>query len=389
MVKFLHARGGIMVTASHNPPSFNGLKVKAYYGGSASPAIISDIEAHLHRLIGSGAIPEAAAGARETVEHKDFRPQYLGHLATLVDLNAIKKSGYKAVIDPMHGSGAGYLTWILEQGGCENITEIRGDRNPYFGGINPEPIIQNMTALSDAVTKTGADVGISLDGDADRVGAVDSTGKFVDCHRIFSVLLKHLVEHRGWSGGVVKTVSTTQMIDKLAKKYGLPLYETPIGFKHICDLMLQEDIMIGGEESGGIGVKHHIPERDGVLMGLLILEAMAMAGKNLEELVAEIMAETGVHEYGRVDMHPAAQNMHKIISTLQSISPDAIAGLKTDNISRKDGTKINFGDGSWLLLRPSGTEPVVRVYSESHSEQQVADLLEAGIAIVNSAAKGR
>jgi phosphomannomutase/NDP-sugar pyrophosphorylase family protein len=384
MVKYLHARGGIMVTASHNPPSFNGLKVKAYYGGSASPSIISDVEKHLHRLIVLGENPVAKEGVNG-VDVRDFRPYYLGHLASLVDLAKIKEAGQKIVVDPMHGSGAGYLSWILERGGITDSVEIRSERNPWFGGVNPEPIERNMGILQDSVRKLGADVGICLDGDADRVGAVDSSGKFVDCHRIFAVLLRHLVETRKWSGGVVKTVSTTRMIDKLCEKYRLTLFETPIGFKHICDLMLQEDILIGGEESGGIGVKNHIPERDGVLMGLLILEAMAYSGKRFEELIDDIMAETGVYEYGRVDLHPAVKDMHKIISSLQSIAPDYINSLKVENISRKDGTKINFVGGAWLLLRPSGTEPVVRVYAEAPTQDDVQSLLSVGQEIVNTA----
>lgn len=384
MAKFLHARGGIMVTASHNPPAFNGLKVKAYYGGSASPAIISSIEKHLHRLVDVGSAPEIASGEL-AIEERDFRPFYLGHLGALVDLEAIRDAGHKIVVDPMYGSGAGYLSSILLDAGCKNVSEIRADRNPFFGGISPEPIMPHMQGLVDAVIAQKADVGISLDGDADRVGAVDSVGRFVDCHRIFSVLLRHLVENRKWTGGVVKTVSTTRMIDKLSEKYDLPLYETPIGFKHICDLMLQQDILIGGEESGGIGVKHHIPERDGVLMGLLILEAMAKSGKRLEELIDDVMAEVGVHEYGRIDMHPAASRMHTIISSLQSFKPTEVAGVPVADISRKDGVKVNFTNGAWLLLRPSGTEPVVRVYAEAESQEHVKALLDAGVGIVDSA----
>jgi phosphomannomutase/NDP-sugar pyrophosphorylase family protein len=385
MVKYHHARGGIMITASHNPPSFNGLKVKAHYGGSASPAIIARIERHLHRLIDEGRSPEAPRELMAQVELHDLREPFFDHLASLVDLKKICQARLKIVVDPMYGSGAGYLASILCGAGCKSLLEIRSERNPVFGGINPEPIEENMGALSKAVLEHKADIGIALDGDADRVGAVDSKGRFVDCHRIFSVLLRHLVQGRRWTGGVVKTVSTTRMIDKLAAKYKLKLYETPIGFKHVCDLMLQEDILIGGEESGGIGVKNHIPERDGVLMGLLLLEAMAMTGKKLEELIDEIMEEIGPHEYGRIDLHPEPHHMHTIISSLQSLYPYEIAGEHVAEVSRKDGTKVSFEDGSWLLLRPSGTEPVVRVYAEASSQQRVKTLLDAGVEIVQSA----
>lgn len=385
MVKYLHAKGGIMITASHNPPAFNGLKVKAYYGGSASPAVITRIERHLHRLIDEGAAPEAPRELMEQVEVRDFAEPFFDHLTSLVDLKAIAAANLKVVIDPMYGSGSGYLSSILRDAGCKGVVEIRSERNPVFGGINPEPIEQNMCALSEAVVEKKADVGIALDGDADRVGAVDSQGRFVDCHRIFSVLLRHLVQNRRWTGGVVKTVSTTRMIDKLAAKNNLKVFETPIGFKHICDLMLQEDILIGGEESGGIGIKNHIPERDGVMMGLLLLEAMAVSGKKLEALIDEIMDEVGRHEYGRIDMHPEPHLMHTIISYLQSLYPYEIAGEHVAEVSRKDGTKVSFEDGSWLLLRPSGTEPVVRVYAEAGSMERVKALLDAGVEIVNSA----
>ena len=267
-----------MITASHNPPAFNGLKIKACYGGSASPAIVAHVEGHLKSLLAMGARPAPTVDDENKIERADLRPDYFQKLVSLVDLNKIRDSRFKIVIDPMHGSGAGYLSSILRDAGVAEFIEIRSDRNPVFGGVNPEPIAENMQALFDAVTSSRADVGIAVDGDADRVGACDSQARFVDCHRIFAVLLKHLVEQRHWTGAVVKTVSVTQMIDKLCQKYGLTLHETPIGFKYICDLMLREDILIGGEESGGIGVKNYIPERDGVLMGLLILEAMAYRG---------------------------------------------------------------------------------------------------------------
>ena len=241
-----------------------------------------------------------------------------------------------------------------------------------------------MGALFAAVTASGADVGICLDGDADRVGACDSKGNFVDCHRIFSVLLKHLVEERGWTGGVVRTVSTTRALDKLTAKYNLPLTETPIGFKYICEKMLQEDILIGGEESGGIGVKNHLPERDGVLMGLLLLEAMAAKGKRLETLIDDVFALVGPHEYHRNDLHPPQEKMHAIISALQSFKETEFAGAPLERITRKDGTRLDFVDGSWLLLRPSGTEPVVRVYAEAPTQERAQELVARGVALVES-----
>ena len=221
-----------------------------------------------------------------------------------------------------------------------------------------------------------------LDGDADRLGACDSQGRFVDCHRIFAVLLRHLVEVKKWKGGVVRTVSTTRALDKLCALYGLSLTETPIGFKYICEKMLDEDILIGGEESGGIGVKNHLPERDGVLMGLLVLEAMASAGKKLEDLIEDVFALVGRHEYTRTDLHPPQEKMHRIISALQSFKAGEFAGGELAQIGRKDGTRLDFVDGSWLLLRPSGTEPVVRVYAEAQTQDRARQLVDEGVALV-------
>ncbi len=376
--RYFGAAAGIMITASHNPPRFNGLKIKAHYGGSATPEMVASIEGRLRQLLMSGAAPKVAAAAPQT---RDLAGPYLAHCARFVDLERVAKAGFQVVVDPMHGSGAGYLSGLLEKAGIA-VREIRGERNPVFGGVNPEPIAENMGALFEAVTAGGADVGICLDGDADRLGACDSRGNFVDCHRIFSILLRHLVEERGWTGGVVRTVSTTRMLDKLTGKYGLPLTETPIGFKYICEKMLTDDVLIGGEESGGIGVKNHLPERDGVLMGMLLLEAMAARGKRLEELIADIFAEVGVHEYTRADLHPPQEKMHLIIPALQSFKGSEFAGAPLAGIVRKDGTRLDFTDGSWLLLRPSGTEPVVRVYAEASTQDRARELVACGVELV-------
>lgn len=377
-VRYFGAAAGIMITASHNPPRFNGLKIKAHYGGSATPEMIAQIEGHLRQLLMSGSAPRFSSEIPATV---DLAGPYLAHCARFVDLKRVAEAGFKVVVDPMHGAGAGYLSGLLRDAGID-VTEIRAERNPVFGGVNPEPIAENMGALFDTVTASGADVGICLDGDADRLGACDAHGNFVDCHRIFSILLRHLVEERGWTGGVVRTVSTTRVLDKLCDRFGLPLTETPIGFKYICEKMLTDDILIGGEESGGIGVKNHLPERDGVLMGMLLLEAMAAKRKRLEELIEALFAEVGTHEYTRRDLHPPQEKMHRIISALQSFSETQFAGAPLSRILRKDGTRLDFEDGSWLLLRPSGTEPVVRVYAEASTQVRAQELVARGVALV-------
>ena len=379
------ARGAIMITASHNPPQFNGLKIKMGYGGSALPAMVTQIEHELNALLDAGTYSvDVPASAMDFVDKSDFRPAYFNGLSKVVDLDAIGKSGYKIVVDAMHGSGAGYLPSILQDTGAR-VQEIRGDRNPVFGGINPEPIPQNLGALRDAVLASGADVGVAIDGDADRVGAMDSRGNFVDSHRIFAIALRHLHENKGLRGSVVKTVSTTRLIDKLCAKYGLELRVVPIGFKNICEWMLKEQVLIGGEESGGIGVLGYIPERDGPLMSLILLEAMAIRKQRLEDQIAELMAEFGPHEYNRVDLHPNPAKMPAIIRALNEDNPTNVAGWEVASIDRTDGTKFDFADGSWLLLRASGTEPVVRVYSESSSQENVAKLIEGGVQIVETA----
>ncbi|BDI33171.1 phosphoesterase [Capsulimonas corticalis] len=379
------ARGAIMITASHNPPQFNGLKIKMGYGGSALPSMVTQIEQELSALLDAGVYAvDVPASAMDLVHKTDLRPAYFDGLRKVVDLDAIGASGYKIVVDSMHGSGAGYLPSILQQTNAQ-ITEIRGDRNPVFGGVNPEPIPQNLGALRDAVLAAKADVGVAIDGDADRVGAMDSHGNFVDSHRIFAIALRHLYENKGLRGSVVKTVSTTRLIDKLCAKYGLELRVVPIGFKNICEWMLKEQVLIGGEESGGIGVLGHIPERDGPLMSLILLESMAVRHQRLEEQIDELMAEFGPHEYNRVDLHPNPARMPAIIRTLKEDNPTEIAGQQVASIDRTDGTKFDFADGSWLLLRASGTEPVVRVYSESSSQENVARLIEGGVQIVENA----
>ncbi|MBC8104591.1 MAG: NTP transferase domain-containing protein [Cytophagales bacterium] len=378
--RFFGAAVGIMITASHNPPRFNGLKIKAHYGGSATPEMVAQVEDRLRHLLMSGAAPLTT---KTSVSTTNIAEPYLAHCARFVDLDRVAKAGFKVVVDPMHGSGAGYLSDLLRSAGV-SVMEIRSERNPVFGGVNPEPIAGNMEALFDAVRTTRADVGICLDGDADRLGACDSRGNFVDCHRIFAVLLRHLYEEKGWRGGVVRTVSTTRALDKLTALYSLPLTETPIGFKYICEKMLSEDILIGGEESGGIGVKNHLPERDGVLMGILLLEAMATKGKRLEDLIEDIFALVGPHEYTRTDLHPPQEKMHLIISALASFRGTEFAGAALERITRKDGTRLDFTDGSWLLLRPSGTEPVVRVYAEAASQERARELVDRGVALVQN-----
>jgi len=373
----LGAGGGVMITASHNPYIYNGFKVKEQYGGSARPSTTRVLEEMVAtnqaggRKVQALSLPEAqAAGLMEVF---DAKAAYFRQLARYVDLDLIRRANIPVVVDPMYGAGTGFIPELLP-----GTAEIHALENPTFGGQPPEPTEEHLADLSLLVKSGQYRVGLALDGDADRIGAVDEAGEFFSSHRIFTVLLRHLHERKGLSGGVVKTVSTTRMIDLLAAKFCLPLFETPIGFKHICELMLDHDILMGGEESGGLGVKGHIPERDGILMGLLLLEAMAMSGKGLRQLLMETMDEIGHFSYHRLDLPIDNVAKEQLIARLQSGGLTIIAGRPVAEENFKDGFKFIFGDGSWLLIRPSGTEPVLRLYSEAGEQAVVDELLRAG-----------
>ncbi|HEY5514508.1 MAG TPA: phosphoglucomutase/phosphomannomutase family protein [Geomonas sp.] len=375
----VHERGagaGVMITASHNPPRYNGFKVKESFGGSARPATTRVLERMVADNLASSrpvvALTLAEALDSGLLQLVDTAAPYLAQLGRYVDLELIRGAGIKAVVDPMFGAGCGFLPLLVP-----GITEIHGTENPSFGGHPPEPIAEHLVELSELVASGAYQVGLALDGDADRIGAVDERGEFFSSHRIFTVLLRHLYERKGVRGGVVKTVSTTRMIDLLAAKYGLQLFETAIGFKHICELMLEHDILMGGEESGGLGVKGHIPERDGILMALLLLEAMAMSGKGLRALLEETMDEIGHFHYARIDLPIENAAKTRLVQGLAAGGIENIAGFDVVQHNFRDGFKYIFEDGSWLLIRPSGTEPVLRLYSEAGDPAKVAALLEA------------
>jgi len=375
-VKNRRATGGIMITASHNPYQYNGIKYKAGYGGSALPDIIGQIEEKLYCQ--QPKVMTLDDGLSQGwIEYFNGEEEYFAQLSSLVDLKKIARSGLKVIIDPMHGAGAGVIKKLLAAQGME-VIEVRDEANPLFGGVNPEPIRQNLQVLVEAVVKEKAQAGFATDGDADRVGAIDANGEFVNSHIIYALLLRYLIEERKWTGGVVKTFSTSQMIDKLAYKYKIPVYETPIGFKYICELFLKEDILLGGEESGGIGFKNHVPERDGILCSLLLMEIMSAYGKQLHEIVDEMMQEIGYHYYDRVDLHLKPEVKDKVMKLLKENPPKDFAGVKVKEVLTLDGIKFMLEDGSWILFRASGTEPVVRVYVEAGSRESVTKILTAG-----------
>lgn len=384
-VRALNADAGVVITASHNPPRYNGFKLKAAYGGSATADECAIVEDRLAALEQSGRAPNVMdyQQALDANLIRRFDPSwpYYQHLSTLVDLDMISEGELKVVADAMWGAGRGAFTSILART-RSHVSEIRGQLNPGFGGIHPEPILKHLNELVAAVQREQADVGLATDGDADRIGAIDARGNFVDPHTIMALALRHLVEVKGQRGAVVKTVSTTFMIDTIARAHGLTVHETPVGFNHIGDLMMHEDILIGGEESGGISMRGHIPEGDGVLMGLMLLEIIAHAGVPLHEVIADLQEKYGPAHYGRIDARLAHQRpKREIMAGLVQQAPASLAGETVARVDTLDGVKFYLNDASWLLIRPSGTEPVLRIYAEARSNAAVKALLEAGSAM--------
>ncbi|MCK4693103.1 MAG: phosphoglucomutase/phosphomannomutase family protein [Anaerolineales bacterium] len=387
-VRHLGAIAGLMITASHNAPRYNGVKLKAAYGGSAVSEQCRRVEVYLNDNEARGRGPNLMdyEQARDVglIERFNPTPSYYDHLRTLIDFDAIADNPQHLVVDSMFGSGRGQIKGILQGSGCE-VVEVRGEMNPGFGGIHPEPIAHYLGALAGAIAAGHGRLGIATDGDGDRLGAMDGRGQYVDPHRIMALALKHLVEKRGWQGKIVKTVSTTQMINRLGEKYGLEVIETPVGFNYIADWMLRDDILIGGEESGGISFKGHIPEGDGILMGLLLVEIVATADKPLDELVADLLNEVGPVHYTRLDLRLSRPiQKERMVKELAETAPVEISGISVNDINTMDGIKYLLEDDSWLLIRPSGTEPVLRIYAEASEPERVKALLDHGRSIAES-----
>jgi phosphomannomutase len=370
--------GGVVITSSHNPPEWNGFKYKPEYGGSGLPELMTAVE----NLIPDTFSPN---GTHAPITSVSLKVEHQRRLCAMVDVDKIKRSSLRVAVDPMYGAASGNLPELLKGGGCQ-VTEVCGEFNPGFGGINPEPIARNLHPLADASKKAKAHVGLAFDGDGDRIGAMDADGRFYNSHEIFCMLLWHLVSNRGWTGGVIKTFSTSRMVDKLASHFGLKLYEVPIGFKYIVELMMQEDILIGGEESGGIGIKNHLPERDGLLSGLLLLEALAGPRITVQKFLTQLQQITGSFHYLREDIKVQAHGgRDELMALLKSAVPAKLGGRTVLTTEDLDGLKLCFNGGDWLLLRPSGTEPVVRVYAEAGSHEQMSNLLDEGVRLARKA----
>jgi phosphomannomutase len=379
LVKQRGAAGGIMITASHNPPKWNGMKFKATYGGSALPSIVDQIVKELDIVQRDGApvLPPRS----DLIQSLDVRAPYLETIEKLVDWDRIREAGFRFVIDPMHGAARGLLRELFSRHGvaCE---EIRGTRDPLFGGVNPEPIEPNVEALRQAVVAGKFDAGLCADGDGDRIGAMDRDGTFITPHQIFSLLLWHLAGTRKLSGDVAKTFTTTKLVDKIAAKYGRQLFEMPVGFKYICELMLEREILIGGEESGGIGTRLYLPERDATVMTLFLVELMAWHKKRLGELVAHLFAEYGEFHYGRADLVLKPGQKEKAIERYTDPKLTRVMDWPVTRRENLDGIKVYLDDIGWLMMRGSGTEPVLRVYCETMRADTTKRILDETCALI-------
>ncbi|NLA57815.1 MAG: phosphoglucomutase/phosphomannomutase family protein [Firmicutes bacterium] len=376
--------GAVVFTASHNPPEYNGIKYIPEYGGPATTEITKAIESEVGLPVAEGAeaVDLPAARQKGRLEIIDPREEYFEHLNSLIDFPRIAESGLKMVCDPMHGSGRHYLADVLMANGCQ-VEMIRGNRDPLFGGGLPEPTAAQLAPLVERVRESGSHLGLATDGDADRFGVIDGTGQYITPNQVVALLLVHLVERRGYKGDVVRTVATTHLVDKLAAKYGLSVLETPVGFKYICEHMRKRPVIIGGEESGGLSIAGHIPEKDGILANLLIAEMRAVWGENLSSILNRIMANVGPVFSRRIDLRYPDEKKVSLLKKLVAAPPEEIAGRKLVQITDIDGVKLVFDDGSWFLIRPSGTEPLLRVYIEAESEEKVEELQDAAADIVH------
>ncbi len=369
----LNLAGGIVITASHNPPSFNGFKIKAAFGGSAPPAVTREIEAGLGRSEvrrSTGGIDTVSPGAH-----------YAQHLKSLLEWDRISGSGLNVLVDSMHGTGGTLLEELFSDTGL-TVRTIRGESDPLFGGVHPEPMMPQLEPLAAAVVQNGCDVGLATDGDADRLGVIDGTGAFISTLQILPLLLLHAYRNRGWRGAVAYTFSQGQLVPRIARALGLDAFETEIGFKNIAELMLRREILIGGEESGGVGLSRHLPERDGLFINMLVLDMLAATGKSLRQLIDEMWGEFGEFHYDRRDLHVPMDAGHRLIDTLERQPPQQFAGRAVSSIQTLDGVKLILEADSWILFRRSGTEPVLRVYCEAPGTGQTDEILEAGLKFV-------
>jgi alpha-D-glucose phosphate-specific phosphoglucomutase len=381
------AGGAIIITASHNPANWNGFKFKTESGTSASPEVTAGIEKRIAHTLTTGKIkslPLAPAIEQNLVEYLDLAPTYYQQLSRLTDLAAIRNSRLKVVINPMYGAGAGYFPRLLS-GGTIKFMEINGERNPLFPGMRqPEPIAANLVRLADTVKGQKASVGLANDGDADRLGIIDENGAYISTLHTFTLLCLYLLEIRGERGPLVKTITMTSMLYRLGELFKVPVYETPVGFKYVAPIMTAKNALAGGEESGGYGFRGHIPERDGILAGLYFLDLMVKTGMSPSQLIDYLHSKVGAHYYQRIDLRLSEAEHKAVNERVRSFSPESLDGVKVVSSDTKDGFRFTLADNSWLLIRFSQTEPLLRLYAESGTPERVEKLLSLAQELVRA-----
>ncbi|MBS4009040.1 MAG: phosphoglucomutase/phosphomannomutase family protein [Clostridium sp.] len=373
------AGGAVMLTASHNPAEYLGIKFIPAYAGPALPADIEPIVACMAGILSSGTVNRSSltkAWEKGLVEIIEPFSDYAKHLETIIDFAAIKERGISVVVDPMFGAGIGYLEELLGRHDCK-VAAIHNWRDPLFGGSLPEPNANHLHQLCQSVREHKAEVGVALDGDADRLGVVDAQGRYYSPNEILVLFLAYLVKSRGWQGAVARTVATTHLLDKMAASYGLNVVETPVGFKYIGQAMREQQAFIGGEESGGVSIRGHIPEKDGILAALLFIEMLAKTGKTAAQLLAQLSADFGNVFSERLDLQCSEAAKQEIITKMENWQPTSLAGVAVKTISRLDGLKIILENSNWCLVRSSGTEPVFRIYTEASSQEEKKELQQA------------
>jgi len=374
------AGGAIVITASHNPAIWSGFKYKSEEGTSAPSEVTTEIEKRISHTLTTGKIDRMSLSQaldQGIVKYLDLAPIYVQQLTKLVDLDRLRQAKLKVIADPMYGAGAGYFPMLL-RGGALELVEINGERNPLFPGIQPEPIAPNLAKLSALVKKQKANVGLATDGDADRLGIIDENGQFLTQLQVFALLCLYLLEVRGERGAMVRTLTSTTMVDRLGEIFNVPVYETPVGFKYVAPIMIDKNALIGGEESGGYGFRGHMPERDGILAGIYFLDFMLKTGKTPSQLIDYLYSKVGPHYYQRRDFTFPEDQRQTITKRVSDNLPQSIEGVKVAKINTTDGFHLTLADTTWLLIRFSGTEPVLRIYAESESPARVERLLEVG-----------
>lgn len=375
-VKKLCAAGAVMLTASHNPPEYNGIKFIPFYAGPALPYITDELEANVNRVTETCKYIELRydrAQATGLIDDIDPFEEYIAHLKTVVNVDVIRPAGLKVIVDPMYGAGIGYLDRILQDAGCQ-VQVIHGYRDPLFGGVMPEPSAKVLTELRERVISEKADLGLAMDGDADRFGIIDRDGTYIVPNQVLYLIYYHLLNHRGLKGPVARSVATTHMLDRIAVHYGLEVDETPVGFKYIGESMMKKGSILGGEESGGMSIAGHIPEKDGILAAALIAELVARQKKPVQEILRGIEEQFGALISERIDIHTSPENKEQVLAKLAGMELVKIAGLSVTKTVAVDGKKFVLEDGSWVLVRASGTEPLFRIYCEAESRDKMKDL---------------